>query len=133
MERVKSMKFRVWFIAALIIALVAVALVSCRDDDEGQDAAEDSQAVAEALSGDAASIAAARNLTPDDITAALKTYTPSGVYDEYVMFASGGHSGQVFVIGMPSMRMLKTIAVFTPEPWQGYGFRPTLLQQRAGG
>ena len=38
------------------------------------------------------------------------------------MFASGGHAGQVFVIGMPSMRMLKTIAVFTPEPWQGYGY-----------
>ena len=27
-----------------------------------------------------------------------------------------------FVIGMPSMRILKEIAVFTPEPWQGWGF-----------
>ena len=26
------------------------------------------------------------------------------------------------MIGVPSMRLLKTIAVFTPEPWQGYGF-----------
>ena len=23
---------------------------------------------------------------------------------------------------MPSMRILKDIAVFTPEPWQGYGY-----------
>ena len=23
--------------------------------------------------------------------------------------------------GVPSMRLLKTIAVFSPEPWQGYG------------
>ncbi len=38
------------------------------------------------------------------------------------MFSSGGHAGQIFVIGMPSMRLLKTIAVFTPEPWQGYGY-----------
>ena len=38
------------------------------------------------------------------------------------MFASGGHSGQVIVIGVPSMRILKYIAVFTPEPWQGYGY-----------
>jgi hypothetical protein len=38
------------------------------------------------------------------------------------MFASGGHSGQVLVIGIPSMRLLKVIGVFTPEPWQGYGF-----------
>ncbi|MCZ7667855.1 MAG: hypothetical protein M5U34_11920 [Chloroflexi bacterium] len=52
----------------------------------------------------------------------LKTYTPSGVHDEYIMFASGGHSGQVYVIGLPSMRIIKQIAVFTPEPWQGYGY-----------
>jgi len=64
----------------------------------------------------------ARNLSEDDVTAALKTYTPSGKQDEYYLFASGGHGGQVIVIGVPSMRILKYIAVFTPEPWQGYGF-----------
>ena len=26
------------------------------------------------------------------------------------------------VYGIPSMRILKYIGVFTPEPWQGYGF-----------
>ena len=62
----------------------------------------------------AEAIAAARNLTPDDVSAALKTYTPSGRHDDYIMFASGGHSGQVFVIGVPSMRLLRSIAVFTP-------------------
>ncbi len=63
----------------------------------------------------------ARDLKPDDIEAALKTYTPSGRPDEYVMIASGGHSGQLFVVGIPSMRILKTIGVYTPEAWQGYG------------
>ena len=52
----------------------------------------------------------------------MKTFVPPGGRDEYLLFASGGHSGQVHVVGVPSMRLLKTIAVFTPEPWQGYGY-----------
>jgi nitrous-oxide reductase len=64
----------------------------------------------------------ARDLSEADVAAALKTYTPTGKRDEYIMFASGGHSGQVIVIGIPSMRVLKYIAVFAPEPWQGYGY-----------
>jgi nitrous-oxide reductase len=54
--------------------------------------------------------------------AAAKTYTPTGKLDEYVVFSSGGQSGQVIAYGVPSMRILKYIAVFTPEPWQGYGY-----------
>ncbi len=73
-------------------------------------------------SADWQSVVQERGLTDEDIRAAVKTYMPSGSYDEYVMFASGGHAGQVFAIGLPSMRLLRTIAVFTPEPWQGYGF-----------
>lgn len=73
-------------------------------------------------SNDWQSIAAERGLTEDDLRAAVMTYTPSGMLDRYVMFASGGHSGQVFAIGVPSMRLLRTIGVFTPEPWQGYGY-----------
>jgi len=63
-----------------------------------------------------------RGLTDKDILAAAKTYTPSGGRDEYLAFSSGGQSGQVIVYGIPSMRILKYIGVFTPEPWQGYGF-----------
>jgi nitrous-oxide reductase len=74
------------------------------------------------LSGDIAAIAEARGLTPDDIEAALKTFVPSGQHDEFIMFSSSGHAGQVYVIGVPSMRLLRSIAVFTPEPWQGYGY-----------
>ena len=64
----------------------------------------------------------ARGLTQKDLLAAAKTYTPTGGRDEYLAFSSGGQSGQVIVYGIPSMRILKYIAVFTPEPWQGYGF-----------
>lgn len=63
-----------------------------------------------------------RGLTEKDILAAAKTYTPTGGRDEYLAFSSGGQAGHVIVYGVPSMRILKYIGVFTPEPWQGYGF-----------
>lgn len=63
-----------------------------------------------------------RGLTQKDLLAAAKTYMPTGKHDDYIVFSSGGQSGQVIVYGIPSMRLLKYIGVFTPEPWQGYGF-----------
>ncbi|WP_275099916.1 Sec-dependent nitrous-oxide reductase [Sedimenticola hydrogenitrophicus] len=79
----------------------------------------------------------ARGLTQKDLLAAAKTYTPTGGRDEYLVFASGGQSGQVIVYGIPSMRILKYIGVFTPEPWQGYGFddesKAVLAQGRING
>ena len=54
--------------------------------------------------------------------AALKTYVAPGDMDAYYFFASGGHSGQVYVYGVPSMRHISTIPVFTPYPATGYGF-----------
>jgi nitrous-oxide reductase len=58
----------------------------------------------------------------DMAVAAQKTYISPGDLDEYYLFSSGGHSGQVYVYGVPSMRHLSTIPVFTPYPATGYGF-----------
>ncbi len=99
-------------LAAMFVLIFAFVFFTCGGNKE-----ENIQA-----SGDLKAIAKERGLTPNDLLAAAKTYTPSGKKDEYLMFASGGHSGQVFVIGVPSMRLLKEIGVFTPEPWQGWGF-----------
>jgi nitrous-oxide reductase len=85
------------------------------------------------LPADAAALATERGLTADDVYAALKTYMPSGDLDPYIMFSSGGQSGQVLVIGVPSMRILRVIAVFTPESWQGYGFGGASMETLAGG
>ncbi len=63
-----------------------------------------------------------QGLTGDQSSAAQKTFVPPGEYDPYFMFASGGHSGQMIVMGVPSMRVLKVIPVFTPDAWQGYGY-----------
>jgi nitrous-oxide reductase len=101
-----------WLFYALPV-VVAVVVVSC---------ARQSGTPAGGASGDLQAVAQERGLTPDDLLAAAKTYVPTGKYDEYLMFASGGHGGQILVIGVPSMRLLKVIGVFTPEPWQGWGY-----------
>ncbi len=103
-------------IFTLLVLATLIVGVGCRSQ------AATPTPAAEGLPPAAASIIAERGLTPDDVTAALKTYMPTGKLDEYIMFSSGGQSGQVLVIGLPSMRLLKVIGVFTPEPWQGYGY-----------
>lgn len=75
-----------------------------------------------ATGGGLQEVMTARGLTDADIMAAAKTYTPSGKHDEYVIMASGGHAGNLIAIGVPSMRILKYVAVFGPESWQGYGY-----------
>lgn len=62
-----------------------------------------------------------RGLTPDEAEAALKTFVPPGKYDEFVMFTSGGHGGNILLYGIPSMRLLKVIPVYSADAWQGWG------------
>jgi nitrous-oxide reductase len=83
----------------LIVALTALIILSC--------------------GGDKKSRSSARSDVQD---AAIKTYVAPGDMDEYYMFASGGHSGQVYIYGLPSMRHISTIPVFSPYPATGYGF-----------
>jgi nitrous-oxide reductase len=54
--------------------------------------------------------------------AATLTYVAPGDMDEYYVFYSGGHSGNVYIGGVPSMRHIATIPVFAPYPATGYGF-----------
>lgn len=101
--------------------LGAAALLSLGCQDKAGSAPGAQQA---ALGGGSslADLMKARNLTEADVKGALKTYMPTGKHDDYFIFASGGHGGNLIVIGVPSMRILKYIGVFTPEPWQGYGY-----------
>ncbi len=57
-----------------------------------------------------------------DAAAAALTYVTPGTTDEYYLFYSGGHSGNVYVAGVPSMRHISTIPVFAVYPATGYGF-----------
>ena len=81
-----------------------------------------------ATDGELAKVMKDRGLSEIDVVRAAKTYNPTGVKDKYVVFSSGGQSGQMLVYGVPSMRLLKYIAVFTPEPWQGYGYDKDSLE-----
>jgi len=82
-----------------IAVIMALALVGCGGKKEGRGGARS-----------------------DVQTAALKTYVAPGDLDEFYSFKSGGHSGQVYIYGVPSMRHISTIPVFTPYPATGYGF-----------
>ena len=101
---------RRWLVLFALTAALALVAGACTAGDGG------------GATGAYADIINERGLTDEQVEAALKTYVPTGQWDDYVMFASGGHSGQVIAIGIPSMRILKNIAVFTPEPWQGWGY-----------
>lgn len=110
------------FVSVIGAAGALAALSACNTPQRGAGGTSGAASTAEGLGSDARSIISARSLTPADVTAALKTYMPSGRFDEYYMFSSGGHSGQLLVIGVPSMRLLKTIPVFTPDPYDGWGY-----------
>jgi len=93
--------------------VVAAAAVGAAGSRVGSGMGTDGQLVA---------MASSRGLSGDEARGALQTTVPPGKYDPYYMFASGGHLGQVQVIGVPSMRLLKVIPVFTRDAYSGYGF-----------
>jgi nitrous-oxide reductase len=110
---------RFWFVLVPLVLVVGAIIGACRSTGAGQPGL--------------LALAQSRGLSPEDAARALKTFVPPGGRDEFLLFASGGHSGQIHVIGVPSMRLLKTIAVFTPEPWQGYGYGADWSEQALAG
>ena len=92
---------RVTTTAAIVVLLVAGTVIGRLSSGLG--------------GGSLADIAARRGLTADEAAGALQSFVAPGKYDEYVLVASGGHSGQIHLVGVPSLRLLKTVPVFTPE------------------
>ena len=88
-----------WIWIGLPAALVALGFFACEGEPEGRRAATGAAAAA-----------------------ATASYVPPGDLDRYYLFYSGGHSGQIYVAGIPSMRHIATIPVFAPYAATGYGF-----------
>ena len=122
--RLDSSGTRMW-IPVATAAIAVIALAGCGCDGGGGGAPAGARTVPEIME--------ARELSEADAVGAISTYTPGGRFDEFYMFSSGGHSGQVIVVGIPSMRILKYIGVFTPEPWQGFGFDDSRRGYQGGG
>lgn len=55
-------------------------------------------------------------------SAAEEVYVAPGEHDEFYEFFSGGFSGQVSVVGLPSGRLFRRIPVFSVDAEKGWGF-----------
>ncbi|HEV8537340.1 MAG TPA: Sec-dependent nitrous-oxide reductase [Bacteroidota bacterium] len=93
---------KIKFALLILLAVATVILVSCGGEKRGRGGRPEARS--------------------DVQEAAMKTYVAPGDMDKYYAFKSGGHSGQVYIYGIPSMRHLATVPVFTPYPATGYGF-----------
>jgi len=62
--------------------------------------------------------------------AAQEVYVPPGEHDKYYAFLSGGQSGSVFVVGIPSGRLIREIPVFEPRAAYGYAVHPNDPRRR---
>ena len=94
--------------SSIAVLLTAMVSIGCGPQQATQ--------VSQAPASSTADLMKQRGLTEADVSAALQTYTPTGKKDEYITFASGGHGGNMVVIGVPSMRILKYVGVFTQSP-----------------
>ncbi|MXV63208.1 nitrous-oxide reductase [Natronorubrum sp. JWXQ-INN-674] len=76
-------------------------------------------------------------LDDDDLASAsdVDATVPPGEHDDYYAFLSGGHSGEIRVYGVPSMRQIMRIPVFNKESARGYGHddRTSEMLENAGG
>ncbi|MCI0416929.1 hypothetical protein L0222_29520 [bacterium] len=95
----------------MIIVAFALAYYGCRTKDISKTTS---------VSGSLEEFALSRDFSPEEAKAALETFVAPGKFDEFVMFTSGGHSGSVYLHGLPSMRLLKEIPVYAPNSWQGW-------------
>ncbi len=86
-------------VRVFVIVFASIVVAGCGSEKEGRSAAQS-----------------------DIQRAAMQTYVPPGKLDQFYMFVGNGHSGNVGVYGLPSMRLIVTIPVFTPYPATGYGF-----------
>ena len=115
------MRARTIFGSSILAAgLALAAFVGCENKHEAKQ-----EAAATGNLGASASIAElmkARGLSEADVEARSRPTCRPARWTSTTSSRRADSRATSIVIGVPSMRMLKVIGVFTPEPWQGYGF-----------
>lgn len=106
----------------VIVVLVGLAPVSCFRETKGNLGTSSKSVAADIPAGELAKAAATRGLSVQDVLAAVKTYVPSGGRDTHIVLMTAGSAGRLAIVGLPSMRIIKYVGVFTPEPWQGFAY-----------
>lgn len=71
--------------------------------------------------GDQATSVAGKTSNASHSAAASEFEVPPGKLDDYYVFSSGGHSGEMRILGLPSGRTLKRIPIFNIDPMVGWG------------
>jgi nitrous-oxide reductase len=77
-----------------------------------------------ALAGIIGSMVAGDGIAPSSVEArkaGVRSEVLPGELDDYYGFWSAGHSGEVRIVGVPSMRIFKRIPVFNVDPGSGWG------------
>ncbi len=90
--------------------------------EERRVVAKKTTVTASSVSGELFETARTRGLSTASTKAALETFVPTGGRDTYVGVFTTGSSGRLALVGVPSMRILKYVGIFTPEPWQGFAY-----------
>lgn len=111
-----------WSQAPLTLGLCLATMASGCFSEERRVGATNTSETASSVSGELFETARRRGLSDPSTRAALETFVPTGGRDTYIGAFTTGSSGRLALFGVPSMRILKYVGVFTPEPWQGFAY-----------
>ncbi len=124
MKNILNKKYGSILMTSLLIFALGLFTVSCGDKDKGGDEYAGGTNISGKPYGKESfgEVVERRGLNAEDVLAAVKTYTPDNLKDEYVSLNSGGQEGNLPMYTIPSMRMLKYVPTNTRQPYSGFGY-----------